>query len=105
MAERTNKRSGGLEVGELDALARLSGVDLGPDERAEFSRHISDIIDHIDRLPGIDTAGSEAETAGRAGPPLRADEPLGSPLAGALLDRAPRSLEGFFVVPARRREK
>lgn len=79
------------------ALARL---ELTPDELAEFTRQLSDIIAYVDKINELDT---DQVTPALPGAPLynvvREDKP------GPCLDRAaveqmaPRFDQGHFVVP------
>jgi len=84
-------------------VARLANLDLKADEIDRMVHDLGSILDHMDQLAGIDTAGVEpmtqvlyeaAETA-----TLRPDverPPLGNDLA---LANAPAKGNGFFKVP------
>lgn len=83
------------------AVAELARLDLPPEEAAEIGAQLSAILDHFAELSALDTEGvpptSHALPLSAA---LRADE-LAEPSAGtsALLEQAPQSADGYFVVP------
>jgi aspartyl-tRNA(Asn)/glutamyl-tRNA(Gln) amidotransferase subunit C len=88
---------------EVRYVAGLSNLNLTDAEVARFQSELDAILQHMDRLNGIDTTGVEPmaqvlfdadETA-----TLRADvvvPPLGNPDA---LRNAPQSGAGYFKVP------
>ncbi|MFN2564731.1 MAG: Asp-tRNA(Asn)/Glu-tRNA(Gln) amidotransferase subunit GatC [Gemmatimonadaceae bacterium] len=85
------------DVRHIAALARL-GLDV---ERARgLVAELNTILDHMEVLSKVDTAGVEAAVGvGAAGTPLRAD--VGGPpkLVRTPDAFAPAMREGFFVVP------
>lgn len=85
------------DVRRIAQLARL-GID---DQRARaLVAELNTILQHMDVLAGVDTAGIEpASGVGASGAPLRPD--VGPPIA---LERpiesfAPRTRDGFLLVP------
>ena len=85
------------DVRHIATLARLGLTDA----RAEsLVRELNTILEHMDVLSRVDTAGVEAVAGiGAAGLPLRAD--VGPPisLGRERDDFAPRMKDGFFLVP------
>ena len=88
---------------EVRYVAALANLDLTPDEIDRMVHDLGSILEHMDRLAEIDTAGVEPmsqvlyeadETA-----TLRPDTeraPLGN---AAALGNAPLAANGFFKVP------
>jgi aspartyl-tRNA(Asn)/glutamyl-tRNA(Gln) amidotransferase subunit C len=85
------------DVRHIAALARL-GID---DDRARaFAEELNSILVHMERLGRVDTRGvDDPAVDGVAGLPLRADEGPPAPLARAIGEFAPRTRDGFFLVP------
>jgi len=85
------------DVRHIAALARL-GLN---DERAEsLVRELNTILQHMDVLSRVDTEGVEpVGGVGAAGAPLRSDENKPIELARPIADFAPKSKDGFFLVP------
>ncbi len=85
------------DVRHIAALARLGLTDV----RAQaIVAELNTILEHMDVLSKIDTSGvEEVVGVGAAGLPLRPD--VGPPiaLARALSAVAPRTQDGFFLVP------
>lgn len=83
----------------VERAARLAGVELTSPELELFRGQLGQLLAHMARLGRLtDQAlheGAEADGAC----PLREDEPAGSPLAAAIMERAPRVQDGFFSVP------
>jgi aspartyl-tRNA(Asn)/glutamyl-tRNA(Gln) amidotransferase subunit C len=103
-----------VKVSEKDVLyvADLANLELTPHEQTRMVRDLNSILEYVDRLNELDTAGVPpmAQVSGRYGAPekkgsarleyaMRADE-LGNSLDQAVaLDRAPDSDGTFFKVP------
>jgi aspartyl-tRNA(Asn)/glutamyl-tRNA(Gln) amidotransferase subunit C len=88
---------------EVRYVAKLANLNLSADEIERMIHDLGDILEHMDRLAGIDTEGVEPmsqvlyETEETA--TLRPDverAPLGNDLA---LANAPASSSGYFKVP------
>ena len=85
------------DVRHVAALARLG---LSDDRARSLVGELNTILEHMDVLSKVDTQGIEPVVGiGAAGTPLRPD--AGPPLALARgIDRfAPRTADGFFLVP------
>jgi len=85
------------DVRHIATLARL-GLN---DERAQsIVAELNTILQHMDVLSRVDTSGlEEVVGVGAAGLPLRPDAGPPIPLARALDTIAPRTQDGFFLVP------
>ena len=85
------------DVRHIATLARL-GL---PDDRAQsIVAELNTILEHMDVLSKVDTSGlEEVVGVGAAGLPLRPDAGPPIPLARALDSIAPRTQDGFFLVP------
>ncbi|MGQ0715114.1 MAG: Asp-tRNA(Asn)/Glu-tRNA(Gln) amidotransferase subunit GatC [Gemmatimonadaceae bacterium] len=79
------------------ALARLA-----LDEAAipTLVKELNGILDHMDVLQRVDTAGvTPAEAVGDAGMPLRVDGGMPYPMAHGREAFAPETRDGFLIVP------
>ena len=85
------------DVRHIATLARL-GL---PDDRAQsIVAELNTILEHMDVLSKVDTSGlEEVVGVGAAGLPLRPDAGPPIPVARALDTIAPRTQDGFFLVP------
>lgn len=85
------------DVRHIAALARLGMSD----ERARaLVAELNTILEHMDELRRVDTTGVEPMTnIGAASAPLARDDGPPVPLARKIDDIAPRSRDGFFLVP------
>jgi aspartyl-tRNA(Asn)/glutamyl-tRNA(Gln) amidotransferase subunit C len=81
------------DVRRMAALARI-GI---PDDRLDaLVAELDGILAHMDVLARVQPAPATRDVAGM---PLAPDEPPGEPLARPLESFAPRSRDGFFLVP------
>ena len=81
------------DVRRMAALARI-GV---PDERLDaLVEELGGILSHMDVLAQVD---APAHVPAREPMPLAADEPPSVPLSRPREEFAPRTLDGFFLVP------
>jgi len=85
------------DVHHIASLARLGLTDA----RAEtLVGELNTILDHMDALSKVDTAGvQETIGIGARGTPVRTDNGPPLPLARALSAFAPSMREGFLLVP------
>jgi aspartyl-tRNA(Asn)/glutamyl-tRNA(Gln) amidotransferase subunit C len=85
------------DVRHIASLARLGLTD----ERARaLVAELNTILEHMEVLSKVDTAGlEEVVGVGAAGLPLRPDEGPPIPLTRALDSFAPRTRDGFLLVP------
>lgn len=81
-------------------IALLARLELTPEEEATFSEQLGAILEHIESLQEVDTAGIEptahvVETEN----PLRDDVVRNAPQAEAMLSNAPERDGDYFLVP------
>ncbi len=82
-------------------VARLSRIALSPDERAHFAREVSGIIQWIEQLGEVDTAGvAPMASVSDVALPWRADTVTDGAQAEAVLANAPAKNYGCFEVPS-----
>jgi len=85
------------DVRHVASLARLG---LTADALTAYVGELNTILEHMDVLSRVDTEGVEpVGGVGAAGAPLRADENKPIELARPIADFAPKSKDGFFLVP------
>ena len=85
------------DVRHVAALARLA---LDVEHAQALTAELNSILRHMDVLTQIDTAGTpEVAGIGAAGLPLRPDAGPPIPMARTLAEFAPRTEDGFFLVP------
>lgn len=85
------------DVEHVAALARLTFDEAA---LAQMEAQLNSILDHVDTLEGLDTAGVEPLAHPFApAAPMRADATQPSDTAEALLNLAPRRTGRFIAVP------
>ena len=85
------------DVRHIAALARLG---LAEERAAALVGELNAILVHMDVLSRIDTTDAEPVTGvGASGAPLRKDMGPSEPLARDIPSFAPRTRDGFFLVP------
>jgi len=85
------------DVRHVAALARLG---LSADRANALVAELNTILGHMDVLSKVDTSGIEPVAGiGAAGAPLRPDAGPAVQLARSIEEFAPRTAEGFFLVP------
>ncbi len=92
-----------ITVDEVRYIAALANLALTDAEIVRFQAELSGILDHFEKLNGIDTAGVDAMAqvlfSGDPAATLREDIPV-PPLGNeAALANAPQSGGGYFKVP------
>lgn len=85
----------------LSHLEKLSHLHVAPEKRQEIEEQLSEIVGFVDNLSELDTDHVEATfSTVDAGARLREDETRSSAeVTAAILDNAPVSQDGFFIVP------
>jgi aspartyl-tRNA(Asn)/glutamyl-tRNA(Gln) amidotransferase subunit C len=82
-------------------VARLARLELSEDEVERMASELSGILEHVDRISGLDLAGVEPTTHVVAlENVLRADEPAPSLPREKALEQAPDPAEGAFRAPS-----
>lgn len=85
------------DVRHVAALARLG---LSDDRANALVAELNTILGHMNVLSKVDTSGIEPVAGiGAAGAPLRADAGPAAGLAHGIGEFAPRTADGFFLVP------
>jgi len=85
------------QVRHVALLARLS---LAPDEEDRIRANMDEILDYIDKLNELETAGVEPTAqVGDAGTLTREDIVTNHPEPDAMLANAPARERGYFKVP------
>ena len=81
-------------------IASLARLDLAGDEGEALAKHFGHILEHFRVLEGLDVSGVEAMLgASRVADVTRADVPVPSLPAEAMLANAPAHTTEFYVVP------
>ena len=81
-------------------VASLARLGLTADALTAYVGELNTILEHMDVLSRVDTEGVEpVGGVGAAGAPLRSDENKPIELARPIADFAPKSKDGFFLVP------
>ena len=94
-----------VTVEEVQRVAELAQLELGPDETPAMLRDLNAILDYVAELNELDTTGVEplaqvSELGDSAGASkLRADKVQPSLDRAAVLSQAPESDQVFFKVP------
>ena len=89
-----------IDAATVRKVARLARI-AEPEDRIEpLAKELSGIIAWIEQLNEVDTHGVEPMTSAVAvGLPMREDVVTEGGDASRILANAPRSVDGFFVVP------
>jgi len=89
-----------VSLDDVRHIASLARLGLSEDRAHAIVAELNTILEHMDVLSKIDTEGlEEVVGVGAAGLPLRPDEGPAIPLARGLEAFAPRTDDGFFLVP------
>lgn len=85
---------------DVKKIARLSRLHVEETELAPLADELNGILGWIEMLNEVDVDGVEPMTSAVAIPaPLRADEINDGGIRDKVLANAPKSEDGFFVVP------
>jgi aspartyl-tRNA(Asn)/glutamyl-tRNA(Gln) amidotransferase subunit C len=85
----------------IEKLAKLSSLEISDDKKESLKKELGDIINFVENLNDIDVSHIEATfTTVEGGTPLREDVAVQDlEMSNHILSHAPRSEEGFFIVP------
>ena len=85
----------------IDKLAKLSSLEISDEKKESLKSELGDIINFVENLNEIDVSDIEATFSTiEGGTPLREDVPAQDlDRAKAILENAPKSEDGYFVVP------
>ena len=81
-------------------VALLARLGLDPATLPSYVAELNTILEHMDVLSRVETRGVEGVAGvGAAGTPLRPDERKSVALERPIADFAPKTKDGFFLVP------
>ena len=85
----------------LTKLEKLSSLKISDEKRAETVKEIGQIVDFVENLSELDLDDKDDHFSTiNGGTPFREDKPSVNPeVIKDILTHAPKSQEGFFVVP------
>ncbi len=89
-----------ISMEEVEHVARLARLELGPADKERMRRELDSILSYIDKLRALDTEG--VEPTSHAVPltnVMREDEPCPSFPQAEMLANAPEPAGEFFRVP------
>ena len=96
MAEPTN----GVSVEDVSKIARLARLHVEDDQRVAIADDLNGILAWIEQLAEVDVEGVEPMTSAvDMKAPMRADDVTAGGIRDQVLANAPKSEDGFFVVP------
>jgi aspartyl-tRNA(Asn)/glutamyl-tRNA(Gln) amidotransferase subunit C len=89
-----------VSLEDVRHVATLARLGLSDDRALALVAELNTILEHMDVLSRVDTDGIEPVAGiGAAGTPLRPDTGPPEPLARPIDALAPRTADGFFLVP------
>ena len=85
----------------LKKLEKLSSLEIEESKREGVIAQLSEIVTFVENLNELDLNNEEATfTTVEGGTPMREDIPSNDPkIIATILEHAPKSEDGFFVVP------
>jgi aspartyl-tRNA(Asn)/glutamyl-tRNA(Gln) amidotransferase subunit C len=89
-----------LDKATVAHIAALARIRLAEAELAPLAGELSQILDWIEQLNEVDTAGvPPMASVAELSLPMRADRVSDGNCPEAILDNAPQTARGFFAVP------
>ncbi len=85
----------------LAKLEKLTSLEIEEEKRASTIQEIGKIVDFVENLSELDLHDKDASfTTIEGGTPFREDVPSNdSEIIKTILEHAPKSSDGFFIVP------
>ncbi|NVJ52467.1 MAG: Asp-tRNA(Asn)/Glu-tRNA(Gln) amidotransferase subunit GatC [Campylobacteraceae bacterium] len=85
----------------IEKLSKLSSLEIEDSRKENLKSELADIINFVENLNEIDVSNIEATfNTVEGGTPLREDEAKQDlELSKHILDNAPKSEDGYFIVP------
>jgi aspartyl-tRNA(Asn)/glutamyl-tRNA(Gln) amidotransferase subunit C len=85
----------------LQKLEKLSSLEIEESKRQSTIQEISKIVDFVENLSQLDLNDKDASFSTiEGGTPFREDVPACDPkIIQTILENAPKSSDGFFIVP------
>jgi len=91
---------GGISTADVKKIARLSRLHVADDRLQDLADELNGILGWIEQLGEVDVDGVEPMTSAVAiDAPMRADAVTDGGKRDDVLKNAPKSDDGFFVVP------
>lgn len=81
----------------LDKLQKLGMIEIAQDKKEEVKNQLSEILRFVENLKNVKT--DEESHALNLKTPLREDRVIDSQIRHDVLAHAPKTQDGFFVVP------
>jgi len=90
-----------IDDSTIDKLAKLSSLEIDDSKRESLKKELGDIINFVENLNEIDVSHIDATfTTVEGGTPLREDvSSQDLEMAKHILSHAPKSEDGYFIVP------
>lgn len=89
-----------IDAATVRKVAKLARIAESEDRLEPLAKELSGILNWIEQLNEVDTDGVEPMTSAVAMPlPMREDVVTDGGDAARVLSNAPKSVDGFFVVP------
>ncbi|MFN3522816.1 MAG: Asp-tRNA(Asn)/Glu-tRNA(Gln) amidotransferase subunit GatC [Phenylobacterium sp.] len=89
-----------IDAATVRKVAKLARIAEAEDRLEPLAKELSGILNWIEQLNEVDTDGVEPMTSAVAMPlPMREDVVTDGGDAARVLSNAPKSVDGFFVVP------
>jgi aspartyl-tRNA(Asn)/glutamyl-tRNA(Gln) amidotransferase subunit C len=89
-----------IDANTVRKVARLARIAVPEENLEPMAREIDGIMSWIDQLNEVDTDGVEPMTSAVAATlPLREDVVTDGAMVGKVVANAPKTVDGFFVVP------
>jgi len=91
-----------IDNNTIDKLAKLSSLNIEDDKKESLAKELGQIVEFVENLNDIDVSKVDATfTTIEGGQPLREDESYkDKEQIEAIMNNAPKSEDGYFVVPA-----
>jgi len=88
-----------LSVKDTEYVAKLARLALGDEEKRKYTEQLGNILEHMDEINRVDTAGVEPVfQVTEMKNVFREDEPVVSPAADGIIANAPEREDRFFKV-------
>ncbi len=90
-----------IDDSTIDKLAKLSSLEIDESKRESLKNELGDIISFVENLNEIDVSHIDATfTTVEGGTPLREDvSSQDLEMSKQILSNAPKSEDGYFIVP------
>lgn len=81
----------------LKKLEILSAIEIDEDKKEAVKQELSDILNFVENLNELEVPADINIQSDAT--PIREDQPIKSNIANQVLKNAPKSSDGFFIVP------